>query len=181
MEAPVLAVPSPRTVTVGEIEVAAFFNSSVRDAVSYLINPPVCNAVQATTQTIGSGLWTPLTLDTTIVDTYGGHSNTTNNSYYTAQVAGWCLVSAAVAWAGNTTGYRGIRILHNGTTSVAGGASEIANNGNNVTALASPAVIMYLNVGDYVQAEGQQTSGAGLLTSVNTDACSALTVVWLHT
>jgi hypothetical protein len=183
MEAPVLAVPTPRTFTVGEIETAAFYNSSVRDAVGFLIGAPICNAVQATAQTVNSGIWTPLTLDSTVVDSYGGHSNSTNNSRYTAQVAGWYQVSGAVCWAANTTGWRGVRTLRNGVTATVGGATEVQANtvAAALTTLATPTVIVFLNVGDYVEVEGYQTTGAQLLTAVNSDANCAITVVWLHT
>lgn len=176
----VLAVPSPRTWSVGEIETGSNFNASVRDATTFLLNPPICNAIQATAQTVSTGLWTQLTLDSTVVDSYGGHSNTTNNSRYTAQVAGWYLVTAASCWASNSTGWRGIRILKNGTTAVAGSGTEVAANSSGVTAIGTPSVILYLSVGDYVEGEGYQTTGSGLLTSVNNDANCGLTAIWLH-
>jgi hypothetical protein len=175
-----LAVPVMRTFTVGEYETGAYFNSNVRDAMNFVTQPPIFNAVQATAGTISSTLWTPLPLDSTIVDSYGGHSNTTNNAQYVAQVAGWCLVTAAVCWASNATGWRGIRILHNSNLAVSGSATEVSANASGVTALATPSVIVYLNVGDYVQGEGYQTSGGSLSTSVNVDANCALTVFWLH-
>lgn len=177
----VLAVPSPRTWSVGEIETGSNFNASVRDATTFLLNPPICNAIQATFQTVSTGLWTPLTLDSTVVDSYGMHSNSTNNSRATAQVAGWHLVSAASCWVSNATGWRGIRILKNGSTAIAGSGTEITANSSGVTAIATPSVFVYLNVGDYVEGEGYQTSGANLATSVNNDANCALTVIWLHT
>lgn len=177
-----LAVPVQRTYSVGEYETGAFFNSNVRDATTFLLNIPICNAVQATTQSISNALWTPLTLDSTIVDSYGGHSNTTNNSYYTAQVSGWYLLSASVCFATNATGWRGVRVIANGATAIAGSATEVLANtvAAGLTTIASAASITYLTAGQYVQAEGYQTSGGALSTSVNNDAACAITAVWLH-
>jgi hypothetical protein len=175
-----LAVPSPRTFSVGEIQTGSYFNSSVRDATTFLLNVPICNAIQATPQNVSTGLWTPLTLDSTVVDSYGGHSNSTNNSRYTCQAAGWYLLTAAVCWSSNSTGWRGIRLLKNGTTAVAGSGTEVNANTSGVTAIGTPSVILYLNVGDYVEGEGYQTSGGLLATSVNNDANCGLTAIWLH-
>ena len=175
-----LTVPVLRTYTVGEYETGAFFNSNIRDSGNFLLNVPICNAVQATPQALGTtGVWFSLNLDSTVVDSYGGHSNSTNNSRYTAQAAGWCLVSAAACFATNSTGFRGVRVAHNGTP-VVGSATDVGANSSNITTIGSPTVIVYLAVGDYVEGQGLQSSGGSLNTSVNTDANCGLTVVWLH-
>lgn len=176
-----LAVPTQRTFSVGEYETGAYFNSNVRDTGTYLLNIPIVNAIQATAQTVSTGLWTPLTLDSTVVDSYGGHSNSTNNSRYTCQAAGWYLVTAASCWVSNATGWRGIRLLKNSNTAIAGSGAELSANASGVTAIGTPSVIIYLNVGDYVEGEGYQTTGGNLNTSVNNDANCALTAIWLHT
>jgi hypothetical protein len=170
----------PRTFTVGETETAAFFNTNIRDTSNFLLNIPVCNAIQATAQTVSNSLWTPLTLDSTVVDSYGGHSNSVSNSRYTAQISGWYLVTASSCWISNATGWRGIRILKNGSTAIAGSGTEVAANGSGVTAIGTPSVIVYLNAGDYVEGEGYQTTGSTLNTSVNNDANCGLAIIWLH-
>jgi hypothetical protein len=173
------APPQPRTFGVNEVQVAAYLNS-VRDALLFLANPPVCNAVQATFQSIPTGTsWTSLAQDSTAADPYGMHSNTTNNSRATSQAAGYYMVFAAAAFASNATGWRGARVAKNGA-SVAGGATEIGTNPAGVTAISSPPVITYLNVGDYVESQGLQTSGGSLNSSVNSDADCSLTAQWVH-
>lgn len=171
-------VPVPRTFNVAEFETAAYLNS-VRDALNFLLNVPICNATQSTTQTLSTGVWTALSLDSTVVDSYGGHSNTTNNSRYTAQVAGWHLVSGAACIASNATSWRGIRSEKNAAT-VTGAATEVAAASGSPTTIATPSSIIFLNVGDYVESYGLQNSGGNLSTNVNSDADCALTVVWLH-
>lgn len=174
-----LPVPIPRTFTTGETETAAFYNA-MRDALNFLLNPPVCNATQATAQTLATATWTALTLDATVEDSYGGHSNSTNNSRYTAQVAGWYMAFAAACFSSNATGWRGIRLEKNGAV-FAGAATEVGTNPSGVCTIASPSAIVFLNAGDYLEAYGFQNSGGNLATSVNTDADCSLTVVWVHT
>lgn len=170
---------TPRTFSVNETEVASYLNA-VRDALTFLGNPPICNAVQATSQTVATGTnWVSLALDSTAADPYGMHSNTTNNSRATAQAAGYYMVFGAAAFASNGTGWRGARCTKNGAA-LAGGAAEIGANGAGVTAFSGPPVITYLNVGDYVESQGLQTSGGNLGTSVNSDADCSLTAVWIH-
>lgn len=173
------APPSPRTWSVDEVEVASYMNAT-RDALIFLANPPVCNAVQATGQSIATGAtWTALALDSTAADPYGMHSNTTNNSRATSQAAGYYAVFSAACFPSNATGWRGSRSAKNGAA-IAGGAAELGTNPSGVWAAGSPPVIIYLNVGDYVESQGLQTSGGPLTTSTNTDADSSLTAVWVH-
>lgn len=176
-----LAPPQPRTWNVDDVVVSSYMNA-VRDALIFLANPPICNAVQATSQTIGTGTgsnWQSLSQDSTAADPYGMHSNTTNNSRAVSQAAGYYLCFGAACFASNATGWRGARVAKNGSA-ISGGAAEIGTNGSGVTAMGSPSVITYLNVGDYVEAQGYQTSGGNLNTSVNSDADCGLTAVWLH-
>lgn len=169
----------PRNFQVNETEVASYMNA-IRDALTFLGNPPVCNAVQASPQSIPTGSsWTSLALDSTAVDTYGGHSNTTNNSRYVSQAPGYYSVSGAAAISSNATGWRGARVAKSGAA-IQGGASELSPNAAGVTAFSGPPVITYLNIGDYVESQGLQTSGGALNSSVNTDANCALTAVWVH-
>jgi hypothetical protein len=169
---------TPRTFSVNEVEVASYMNA-VRDALTFLGNVPICNAVQATGQSVGSAAWTSLSLDSTVVDTYGGHSNTTNPSRYTSQVPGYYLLNGCSSFPSNSTGWRGARATKNGAA-VNGGAGEYGANASGATVPASPTVLVYLNVGDYCETQGYQTSGSGLTTSVNSDANCALTAVWVH-
>lgn len=171
---------TPRTFSVNETQVASYMNA-IRDALTFLGNPPICNAVQATPQNIANGsVWVSLAMDSTAADPYGMHSNTTNNSRATSQAAGFYMVFGAAAFASNSVGWRGARCAKNGAA-IAGGASEIGANGSGVTAFSGPPVITYLNVGDYVESQGLQTSTTNpLSTSVNSDADCGLTAVWVH-
>jgi hypothetical protein len=174
-----LAIPVEATAAPGQTITSSLWNTGVRDGVNFLVNVPILNAVQAAVQSVANNAWTSLALDSTVVDSYGMHSNSVNNSRGTAQVAGWYLAFAASSWVSAAGTSRGARITKNGAA-IAGGAVVIPPTAAGTYAVASPAVITFLNVGDYVEAQGFQQSGGALSTSVNADADCSLTAVWLH-
>lgn len=171
-----LPVPVPRTFTVSEVESAAFLNS-IRDALNFLLNPPQATVYQSAAQSFTSGSGTTaLTFDSTITDTYGGHSNTTNNTRYTAQVAGTYLLLGTVAWTNTSGGNRNLTFNKNGSlVAQFGGAYPAASS------LVFPQVdawaVVQLNAGDYVEAIAYQDSGSTISTHANG---SSMSVLWLH-
>lgn len=173
-----LPVPIPRTFGVQEVEVAAYLNA-VRDALNFLINPPVCFVTQLTTSSISTAVWTALAMDVSVVDSYGGHSNTTNPSRYTAQVAGWYLVSGASSFAANGTGLRGALPGKN-STHVPGGGQLTPTTPSSPPTNATASIPIFLNVGDYVETFGFQSSGGGLATAQGSDLTSSLSALWIH-
>jgi hypothetical protein len=174
-----LPVPNPRTFVAGEFETAAYFNM-LRDAINFLANPPLAVLYQQTTQSIGNGIFTSLSLDATVQDFYGMHSNSTNNSRATAIVAGTYEVSGTVAWPSNSTGARGCRIAKNGTA-VLGSASFTGTTNGDVYAITTPEFQVQLNVGDYLEVQGFQSSGGSLSTNVAaSDVRSSMNVRWVH-
>lgn len=169
-----LPVPIPRTFTVGEIEVGAYFNA-LRDALNFLLNPPETVLFQTTIQAVGTSAWSAISFDTSTQDTYGAHSNTTNNTRMTAQVAGWCQVGGTFAIAANGTGGRQSAVAKNGVqipTSLFGvPASSLINE------IVQSATVVQLAVGDYVEVQGWQSAG----TTLNTvSTFSGMTTVWAH-
>lgn len=173
-----LPVPVPRTFAVAEVETGAYLNS-LRDALNFLVNVPIAYVTQSATQTLTTSTWTAITYDQTVVDTYGGHSNSTNNSRYTAQVAGWYIVFGSACYAVNTTGQRGAAIAKNGTR-VQGAAGFAQATSALSTATPSPPTIVYLAAGDYVEIQAYQSSGGNLATVSGSDLDSSMTVAWLH-
>ncbi len=175
-----LAVPTPRTFTVGETEVGAYFNA-VRDALNFLINIPIATVYQATAQTI-SPANTPvmLTFDATVVDSYGGHSNSTNNSEYIAQVAGWYLITGSVCFVASSSGtYRKVQAYHNGSP-IPYGPSQLPPAGATyATSVPMVPAFIYMAVGDYVQI-GATTDVASIATVISSQNNSSMTVFWLH-
>lgn len=175
-----LPVPSPRTFNVQEYETAAYLNA-VRDALIFLLNPPRARVTQATTATsVAQNAFVSIGMDNTVVDTYSGHSNTTNNSRYTAQVAGRYRVIGVNAFVANTSGVRLVREAVNGT-GVPGSLTSMNATSSLAAAQATEATV-FLNVGDFVETQGFQTTSGALNTSPGTsDTAPALDAQWVAT
>lgn len=173
-----LPVPSPRTFGVSEVETAANLNS-LRDAITFALNPPIVRVSQTSVQTLTTNVWTAISQDTTIVDSYGMHSNVTNNTRCTAVVAGWYWVSGAVAFAASATGTRGARLAVNGGV-IQGSAQFGPPSASGSFASVTTSMPLFLNVGDYVELQGVQNSGGNLNTLSATDLDSTLALVWVH-
>lgn len=174
-----LPVPVPASVVPGTFMTAALWNANVYNGLTFLLNPPDFVGVQNTAQSIPSGAWTAVSLDTSQIDSYGGHSNVTNSSRYTAQVAGWYTCCGVSEMATNASGDRAVRLQVNGTA-VKGAAALVGPYSGNGVALPTPTRDVYLNVGDYVEVATFQTSGGALSTAVSADLCSALWVRFSH-
>jgi hypothetical protein len=172
-----LPVPTLASEIANNYFTAALARAGIFNTGTYLLNPPVCVVTQTTTQSVNSSAWTTLTMNTSQVDSYGGHSNTTNSSRYTAQVAGLYAVCGVAVWATNTTGVRGTRLHLNGSV-VRGSAQMTSPCSGAGTALATPVFTLRLAGGDYVEVAGWQSSGGTLSTLVASDVAPALWVCW---
>jgi len=176
-----LAVPVPRTFVVGEVETAAYFNSSVRDTANFLLGLPIATVYQTAAQSLTSGSPSPVTYDSTAVDTYGGHSNTVSPARYTAQVAGWYMIGGAAPMAGSGSGtYRKIQIWYNGAA-IAYATSELPPPSTSAAAVvpALSPTIVYMNVGDFVGIYASCDT-TGVSVTPNTSNEAYMTVVWIH-
>lgn len=171
-------MPSPRTFGVSEIETAGNLNS-LRDAVTFALNPPLVRVSQTSVQTLTTNVWTAISMDTTVVDTYGMHSNVTNNTRATAIVTGWYWTSGAVAFAASATGTRGARLAVNGNV-IAGSAQFGPPSASGSFATVTTSLPLFLNAGDYVELQGVQNSGGNLNTLSATDLDSTLALLWAH-
>jgi hypothetical protein len=173
----VLAVPTQDTFTVGEVLTAALMNKNVRDAVNFLANPPAAVLYSAASQSIPNATETSLNFDSEVLDTYNGHNVATNNSRYTAQVAGWYFVIGACWFNNNGTGYRRVDLYVNGAGLTAN-AQATMNASSGVGSGMQVMGLVHLNVGDYVEVYGLQNSGAAL----GTPGAGALSMSlwWVH-
>src|SRR4051794_26326700 len=110
---PNLPVPVPYTWTVGDISSAALLNAQARDTASFLLNPPIFEAIQTSTTTaVANTTWTPIAWSDPagiLADPYGGYTAGAPTRY-TAQVAGWYQVSGSIAWAASGVGARWVQI-----------------------------------------------------------------------
>ncbi|WBP87036.1 hypothetical protein [Kitasatospora cathayae] len=172
-----LPVPAPSQQSPGNFITGALWNANVYNGITFLSTPPLFVGTQGTAQSIPSNTVTALAIDTTAVDTYGGHSNTTNNSRYTAQVAGWYLVIGTASWAASATGSRNVAIAKNGTF-VSPAQSGIDASRTDINQTVQVSALVSLAVGDYVQAQVYQSTGGAL--STNASGNCGLSVFWLH-
>jgi hypothetical protein len=177
-----LPVPVPASATAGASIASSLWNSQVRDGLGYLLNDPVFVGTQTVSQNVLNNTWTAISLDTSQADSYSGHSNTTNNTRYTAQVAGYYSVCGVTCWTANATGVRASRIHVNGAV-IQGTCQMFMTSSTNTTGVATPLRTIWLNVGDYVEIAGYNSSGLaspGLATGTASDLSSALYVIWSH-
>jgi hypothetical protein len=119
---------------------------------------------QATAQSIANNAFTSVNIDTTVIDTHGGHSNTTNPTRYTFQVPGWYRLEGMTVFASNSTGFRGAKFLKNGTTQVINSENVKGAISAFQTTTMSSAWVQAV-IGDYVELQAYQNSGASLSTS----------------
>lgn len=141
--------------------------------------PPRFKAYQSTAQSIASmNTFTAFSLDTEVFDSDGGHSTVTNTSRYTIQVAGLYLCVGQTAFPASTVGNRSIRINVNGTQATGAGAVYEGPPTNGGAWACQATYLDYLNVGDYVEVAGWQTSGATVSTSLG-GASPSLACFWL--
>lgn len=174
----VLAVPAPVQESAGNYITGALWNAQVYNGLTYLLNPPTAFLYQSVAQSIANATFTAITFDAENIDTYGGHSTTTNTSRYVAQAAGTYWVNAGVLYVLNGTGARYVAIGKNASFTGVNGMSGIAAAAPAV-GYASVAGLIQLAAGDYIEAYTYQTSTAALSTSV-TYQCSAMSVLWVH-
>jgi hypothetical protein len=173
----VLAVPAPPTRAAGIRLTAAIWKADVTDGVTFLANPPLLEITQSSAQALANSTVTTLAFDTTITDTYGGHSNVTNNSRYTPTVAGWYLCFGMCSFASNVTGGRDLEFRKNGVGITIGqGSGQGAAGGINTT-ITAWALIQCDGSSDYIELAAFQTSG-GALNTVPSN--TGLGVVFIH-
>lgn len=172
------AVPVVRTWTAGEVVTAAYMNNNVRDVDSWLLAAARCQAYQTVAQSIATGSsFTSVTLDAETVDTTGMHSTVSNTSRFTAVYPGWYRYSGAVPFVNNATGRRMTCWRYNGSDLTASGGGQAGS------AVLVPTVaremIIFQNVGDYVELGAQQDSGGALSTYVGIGSWQAgATAAW---
>jgi len=110
---------------------------------------PVFSATQNTPQTgVALNTWTAVLFDTELIDTHGGHDNTTNPSRYTipAGRGGTWQWQGTVAIDGTGTG--GVCLAVNGTRVKGSGVNKPSGPPATV---ATPAKLLTLAAGDYVE------------------------------
>jgi hypothetical protein len=112
-------------------------------------------------------------------DNVGGHSTTTNTGRYTIRYAGLYLIAGAITYSAGSAGSRYTRWLINGLVRPSSGTFNAANPAGVVTVHA-PSIVQWLLVGDYIELQGMQSSGASISTYAIAEYNSHMTVVYLR-
>lgn len=171
-----LPVPTLASEVPGNFLTSALWNAAVVNGLTFALNAPMFYGYQAVAQSIPNNAATAITLDSESIDSYGGHSTSSNTSRYVAQVPGWYLCAATTVFGANTTAGRGATVYKNGVE-VPGAAGF--SSGATPYSSATGMCFVYLNgSGDYVEMWGYQNCGAALAT--NTTHNSSFMVLWVH-
>lgn len=174
-----MQVPSPITWIANQIVTAAQLNANIRDAINFLISPPLCIMRQTTVQSIASAGWVSILFDTEDVDRDNGHSTVTNTSRYTAQTAGYYTVNSIVTFAANNVNDRGAGLAVNGALQNGKIVFMQAVTGQFSTSQINSTV--FLNVNDYLETQGWQESGGALNTVVSAPTECSTSIRWIST
>jgi archaellum component FlaG (FlaF/FlaG flagellin family) len=171
------APPVPYLWNVADVANAALLNAQLHDGLTFMEGPPrvqiSCNAAQTLTTTT---TFVSLSMNTEQVDSENGHSTTVNNSRYTCQVAGWYWVQATCS-IGPGAGNRSLQLAVNGATVPGTTIIQVAPSGNSWGGQTSG--WLPLNVGDYLELQAWQNSGASLNTNVGTGLQPTLSAYWI--
>lgn len=150
-------VPSQRTWNVGDLETAAYFNSNIRDAVNFLLNPPAAEIYSSTATSLPNATFTTLTLGGVLNDT---DTMTSTANQLTIKTAGTYLIGFnAVVGVGMTAGTMLAQVLRNGTSIYECAATF--NAVGYVTVAGSP-LHFPLAVNDVLTLQAYQSSGGTL-------------------
>lgn len=165
--------PNPTSALVGQKLTAAFWNTEVASAISFLVNPPRVIAWQSVAQSLTNNTLTPMSLDSESIDTDTMHSTVTNNSRVTIVTPGRYRVIGSVGFVSNATGLRAVVLTKNGG-SFAYTRDQATNGANHVQQCVAEVLCV---AGDYIEVQGTQGSGGALNTIATVDA-TFLSVVW---
>lgn len=145
-----LPVPTPYSASTGNFLTSALWNATVRDGINFLTNVPIFYGYQTVSQSLTAAQYTPVLLDSETLDSYGGHSTSTNTSRYTCQLAGVYEVCANAAVAANSGGLMAAYVAKNGAEVTGSRMATNPMTGHN-TGAATGTVQIQLAVGDYVE------------------------------
>ena len=157
-------IPTPPTFTAGAALTAASLNA-LRDVHNFWAAPPASYAYQSTAQTLTTGTWTALNLQSTSFERVQSgdaamHDNVTNNTRITIRTPGKYWLFGQAQFVANATAYRMGRIVLNGATVLSEqhqGAAPTVSTSVGITP------IQYgLSINDYVEIYGYQASGGNL-------------------
>jgi hypothetical protein len=169
-------VPTPSTAVAGVAATAAQGNSW-RDSNNWcLSNHPICVLRNSAVQSIANATSTAITFDIEDIDSDAGHSLVTNTSRYTAQTAGWYLITVYGSFAVSANALAcQIEIRVNSAGITLATSQHISSATGNVATHLSTSTHYFLNgTTDFVEMYMFQNTTAAL----NAGAQGRMTVEW---
>lgn len=169
------ALPTMPTFTAGQRLYASQL-TQVAAVGTYQMNKPAAVLTQATAQSLLNNSAAAVKFDAHTLDSHSGHSDTVNNTRYTAQYPGWYRVRGQVTWGPNATNDRSVTIYVNGSQiptswNIGPAAGLSFATGREVNGL------VYLAIGDYVEIWASQNTGSTINTFVGT-VTSSMQIIW---
>lgn len=171
------SIPLTATKSSGQLITGALWNAGPYYLGSFLLNVPIFRAQQANFQNVTTSVWTSMALDSTDVDTDGGHSNVTNNSRYTCQVPGWYWVEGYFSVGIFAQSRFAAAIYKNG--SPIAGSMQTTVKINDLQSIAASAIVQ-LAAGDYVETLGWHNVGSTITTFAGADLRPCMNAFWIH-
>lgn len=177
-----VAAPSPRNWTNGELVTDTLLNTEIRDAVNFLLGTgkPFFKAIQTVVQSIPNNAFTAITFTTEQIDNMNGHSTSVNTSRYTCQMDGWYNLKGRIAFGSPPyTNNRGAQFALNGAVLRGTGVFTAPAPDNDT--VVDTSTYEFLQVGDYIELRGYHITGAALPTTIvgDTLAC-AFSAEWVR-
>lgn len=160
-----MAWTTPRTWAAGETLTAALLNTHLRDNLIAVGTPRRCQITASSTTDVPDNAWTLISFDGEVYDSDAMHSTGTNPSRVTANATGDYAVHAAVGWAANNTGMRGLQVRKNAAGSPSGGTAVAQRNwpaGASTVQTVELYRELLLTAGDYIELFRYQSSGGNL-------------------
>lgn len=176
-------VPVMSTVSAGGIGTAALWNSQVRDLGNFFLSvAPKFQGRQTVAQAMPNAAWASVTLDAEDHDNDSAHSTSSNTSRYTTVTAGWYECSGGLTFVNTSLGGdRRARLAVNGTA-VNGSAGSTTSDASFPYSVCTRPMLIFLNVGDYLELQGYQSASSGSLnTNVTAENQPTLTAIWRST
>lgn len=171
-------VPPSFDWTDGVVFTAAQGDAGIRDVTNFLLARPILRCRQTVSQNVTTGgAAQGVTFTTEDVDSSGMHSTSVNTSRATAVYPGWYRASGEVSWPASATGQRVVGWAVNGT-GVNGADTSMQGFATLSNRQAARTILVFLNVGDFLELTAFQNSGGTLATDVTTTAQSSIDIVW---
>jgi hypothetical protein len=164
-----LAIPNPMDWVDGTVYLDTDYNREIRDAISFLLKPPMFYGVNTVATTLTNNTWTPIPINSEIINTEGAamHSTVTNNTRVAITHEGWWDILAQTSWDSATlsdTNRRITNVRKNGTFWLRGRQDTTGSLSATQQWVRSPVkVSVYLFVGDYIELVQYQDSGSATM------------------